>query len=72
MKLALLLAITLAVPVLLAPTAAAWPPVCIVREVGDEPGGKLYAEVWLTCHVQATVTTCPRDGFCKTVSTDDL
>lgn len=73
LRLFLLVAVSLvAVPVILAPSAAAWPPVCIVKEVGGEEGGKLYAEVWVTCGPRATVTTCPKDGFCKTVSTDDL
>lgn len=54
----------------LTPSAAAFPPVCIVLDLGEE-GGKVGGEVWVTCGPRATVTTCPKDGFCTTVSTDD-
>lgn len=64
------LAVLLLVPlVALAPSASAWPPVCIVREVGGE-GGKAHVVVWANCGVGASVTTCPKDAFCHTVSTD--
>jgi len=71
MRLSILLVVLLAAPVLFAPTAAAWPPVCIEREFGED-GAKLSGEVWVTCGLRASVTTCPKDGFCTTVSTEDL
>lgn len=52
-------------------SAEATPPVCIVLDLGDE-GGKIGGEVWVTCGPRATVTTCPKDGFCTTVSTEDI
>ena len=73
MKLGLLVPALLILPlVALAPTAAAWPPVCLVKEVGSE-GGKAHAQVWVTCGPRVEAETCPKDGFCYEVSTaEDL
>lgn len=71
MRLSLLVVALIAIPVVALPTAAAWPPVCIVKEAGSE-GGKVHAEVWVTCGPHAVVTTCPKDAFCTSVSTEDV
>ena len=63
MKLALVVVLALAVPLVLAPTAAAWPPVCIEREVG-EPGGKVWVHAWTNCGTGVEGMVCPRDAFC--------
>lgn len=64
MRLTFLVVALLAAPVLLAPVAAAWPPVCIEREVG-EPGGKLWVHAWTNCGTGAEGMVCPKDGFCQ-------
>lgn len=66
MRLVLLVALAIAAPLLLSTTAAAWPPVCIDEEVGEE-GGKVYAYAYANCGVGARVVTCPKDGFCTDV-----
>ena len=67
----LLLVAGLLVIALAPPPAEATPPVCLVLDLGEE-GGKIGGEVWVTCGPRATLTTCPKDGFCTTVSTEDL
>lgn len=63
MKLALLTLALIAAPALLAPTAAAWPPVCIEREVGG-PGGNVWVHAWTNCGTGVEGMVCPKDGFC--------
>lgn len=65
----LLVTLLLAIPFAASP-AEAWYPVCHMYDTGEE-GGKVSAEVWLTCGTRAEVTTCPKDGFCRTFSTED-
>lgn len=68
----LLVAASLLVATLAAsPAMSLPPPACIVLDLGEE-GGKVGGEVWVTCGPRATVTTCPKDGFCTTVSTEDV
>lgn len=66
----------LLVPLLLAAAfvpspAEAWLPVCHVYEFGEE-GAKVSGEVWITCGPRVEVMTCPKDGFCRTTSTEDI
>ena len=72
MKLPLLLvAGSLLALALVAPTASAWPPVCIEKGA-DAPG--VSVDVMLTCGVEATVTRCPvvGDGPCYAYTVDPL
>jgi hypothetical protein len=66
---ALMLA-SLALPIALAPTASAWPPVCIVREADVLT---VHAEVWITCGPRVVGTVCsPVDEEqCTEIGTDD-
>ena len=57
-----------------APTASAGPntfPVCLMKEAGPD-GGAAHAEVWITCGPHVLVSTCPKDGFCRTWDSRDM
>lgn len=63
MRLSILVVLLIAAPIALAPTAAAWPPVCIEKEVGSE-GGKVWLHAWTNCGSGVEGAVCPKDGFC--------
>lgn len=69
MRALLVVAALLALALLPAPASAA-PPECPARDVGED-GDKVSAQVWVRCGPHASVTTCPKDGFCRTWSTHD-